>query len=187
MQIEAFGQIESHLTSFYTGWIGAKQFKGTADRLRRMYDEMCWPPKRIEEELVKAFKAVFPHDYDEMLVSGPTSVWTLCPHHLVPCNFEVHIGCIPDGGVLGLSKFSRVAVTLGKRPIMQEQYSQELSKAIMVGLKPKGVGIYIVGTHGCIGCRGVTQDVRVKTSIVTGVFDTDPKTREEFFGIVLGR
>jgi GTP cyclohydrolase I len=186
MQIEAFDQIEKHLTDYYNGWEGSKQFEGTASRLKRMYAEMCWPSKRIEEELAKAFKAVYPHDYDEMLIHGPTSVWTLCPHHLVPCNFEVHIGYVPNGGVLGLSKFSRIAVALGKRPVMQEQYSKEVARVITEGLKPRGVGVYIVGTHGCMGCRGVLQDVRVKTSVVTGVFDTESKTREEFYDIVLG-
>lgn len=186
MQIPAFDEIEEHLENYYKGWEGAKQFEGTSDRLKRMYAEMCWPSKRIDEELTKAFKAIYPHDYNEMLVSGPTSVWTLCPHHLVPCNFEAHVGYIPDGQILGLSKFSRVAVALGKRPIMQEQYSRELSKAMMENLKPKGIGVFVIGTHGCIGCRGVLQtDVRVKTSVVTGVFDTESKTREEFYSIVL--
>ena len=182
--MDIYDNIEKELTARYKDWAGHRQFEGTGVRLRRMVDELCWPTSRIEREVNECFKAVFPDKYDEMLVSGPTSVWTLCPHHLVPCNFEVHIGYIPSGEVLGLSKFSRVALILGKRPIMQEEYSRDVANAIMEGLKPKGVGVFILGHHGCIGCRGVNQDVNVSTSILLGEFKTQPEVRSEFYRIV---
>ena len=182
-----FRKIEEDFIEGYEGWIGAEQFKGTGARLARMMKEMCWPNEAVEKEVNNCFKAVFDNNYDEMLVSEPTSVWTLCPHHLVPVHFEVAIGYVPNGQVLGLSKFSRVALAVGKRPIMQEQYTQELAESIMNHLSPKGCAVYVVGVHGCIGCRGVQQDVRIHTAVVKGVFDTDPKTREEFYRIVKGK
>ena len=181
--MDVYSRIEKELTMRYADWDGKAQFEGTGDRLRRMVDELCWSFQKIDKELRGCFKAVFPDKYDEMLVSGPTSVWTLCPHHLVPCNFKVHIGYIPNGKVLGLSKFSRIAIYLGKRPIMQEQYSQDVANAIMEHLKPKGVGVYVIGHHGCIGCRGVTQEVNVSTSILLGEFRSQPEVREEFYRI----
>lgn len=181
-----FKEIEKQFIEGYIGWDGAKQFEGTGARLARMYSEMCWPSKKIEEELEKCFKAVFEDKYDEMLVSGPTVVHTLCPHHLVPCQFQVYIGYIPKGMVLGLSKFSRVATLIGKRPIMQEQYTREITDAIMSKLQPLGVCIYVIGSHGCMECRGVLQDVKVHTSNIEGVFKTDPSTKEEFFKIIKG-
>ena len=84
---------------------------------------------------------------------------------------------------LDLSKFSRVALILGRRPIMQEQYSQDVANAIMTHLKPRGVGVYIVGHHGCIGCRGVNQEVNVSTSILLGEFRSQPEVRSEFYRI----
>lgn len=182
--MSVFQQIEEDFIRGYKGWEGADQFKGTGARIARMMAEMCWPSEKIEEEVKGCFSRVFDNKYDEMLVSEPTSVWTLCPHHLVPCHFEVALGYIPSGKVLGLSKFSRVAIAFGKRPVMQEQYTQELADSLMTYLEPKGAAVYVVGTHGCIGCRGVQQEIRVHTAVVKGAFDTDPKTREEFYSIV---
>ena len=179
-----FKELEAFYKERYKGWGGASQFEGTAERLERLVDEMCWVPSRIEEEVSNCFKAAFPDPFNEMLVSGPTSVWTLCPHHLVPCNFLVHIGYVPNGQVLGLSKFSRLALILGKRPVMQEQYNREVADILMEKLKPQGCGVYVVGSHGCISGRGVGQPgIRVSTSVVRGCFYEDPSVKAEFFSI----
>ena len=185
--MSVFQEMEEFFKDRYKGWSGADQFVGTGDRLGRMVDELCWPPEEIEKGLKGCFNAVFPDPYDEMLVVGPTDVWTLCPHHLVPCNFQVHIGYIPNGRVLGLSKFSRVALLLGKKPIIQEAYSRELADILWTSLKPEGLGVWVVGTHGCMSVRGVKQKASVSTSILRGSFLEDPKVREEFFSIVRGR
>ncbi len=178
-------RIESFFTERYRGWDGVEQFKGTGARLERMVEELCWPPEKIKIELEKCFKAVFPDKHDEMLIHGPTLVWTLCPHHLVPCSFRVHIGYIPDKGVLGLSKFSRVSMILAKRPIMQETYTRDIADAIMKNLHPKGVGVHVLGHHGCMGCRGVLQeDVGVVTSVLRGYFLTDPSAKSEFLNSI---
>ena len=182
--MDIYARIEQGLIKRYEDWEGKCQFEGTGNRLRRMIDELCWPTQKIDKSLEGCFRAVYPDEYDEMLVSGPTSVWTLCPHHLLSCNFKVFIGYIPNGKVLGLSKFSRVALILGKRPIMQEQYSRDIANAIMSYLEPKGVGVYIEGHHGCIGCRGVNQDIGISTSVLLGEFKTQPEVRSEFYRIV---
>jgi len=167
----------------YEGWEGVKQFGQTPQRLERMFQEFCWTPEQIESELAKAFEKVFKNPYNEMLVVTPVSVWTLCPHHLLPCHFEVTIGYVPDGEVLGLSKFSRIAEVLARRPIMQEEYSTELADMLMKRLKPKGVAVQIVGEHGCMTARGVKQHSDVITSTIRGVFETEPATRAEFMAI----
>jgi GTP cyclohydrolase I len=179
-------KLEGFYTERYKGWSGSKQFEGTGERLRKSMEEMSWLPGRVSDELRACFKAVYPDDYDEMLVSRGTMVWTLCPHHLLPCQFEVYIGYIPDGKVLGLSKFSRVAIISGRRPIMQEQYTRDVADAIMRNLKPKGVGVYVVGHHGCMGCRGVGQEIGVSTTTLKGVFKTDPSVKDEFYKMIGG-
>ena len=181
---DIFDLIERELKERYAGWEGMDQFDGTGDRIRRLIGEMCWSTEDVEKVLEDCFKAVFPDKFNEMLVSGPTSVWTLCPHHLVPCNFRVYIGYIPKGKVLGLSKFSRIAITQGRLPIMQETYTRELARRFWENLEPDGVGIYVVGRHGCIGCRGVTQEVSISTSSLLGSFLEEESTRGEFFHIV---
>ena len=187
MMNSLFEQLEFELRKRYEGWDGAKHFIGTGERLGRMLDEMCWSNRDIKEEIGQCLSATFDDSYDEMLVSCPTSVWTLCPHHLLPCHFSVTIGYIPVGKVLGLSKFSRVAVVLGKRPVIQEQYSRELADILWDTLKPEGVGVVVVGKHGCMLARGIKQNVDVSTSILLGSFKEDPMVREEFYNRVSDR
>jgi len=145
-----------------------------------MYQEFCWTPAKIESELGKVFRT-FSNGYDEMLITRPIDIWTLCPHHLLPCNFKVTIGYVPKHKVLGLSKFARVSDILSRRPIMQEAYSTELADRLMQGLDPKGVAVYIIGTHGCMTARGIRQHSEVITSTLRGVFKEEPETRAEFF------
>jgi len=179
-----FNEVEKFFRTRYTGWEGEVQFEGTGARLKRMIDEMCWSPEQIDKELDRCFKSVFKEAYSEMVTSGPTSVWTLCPHHLLPCQFQVYIGYIPKGQVLGLSKFSRVAVILGKRPIMQETYTRDVAESIWTKLQPLGVGVLVTGRHGCMEARGILQDADVSTAVLKGEFMDDPKVKEEFYRMV---
>ncbi len=172
----------SVLEDRYQNWGGVHQLEGTGRRLAALLDELCWTPSRIESGIKGQFKT-FENGYDEMLVEGPIKVWTLCPHHLLPVGMAVTVGYVPDGKVLGLSKFARIAVIMGKRPVMQEEYSRELAQVIQEGLAPKGVAVYVVGHHGCMSSRGVGQDVPVVTSIVKGCFEDTPVTRGEFYSI----
>jgi len=167
----------------YEGWEGTKQFGQTPERLERMFQEFCWTQEQIEYELGKAFEKVFKNPYNEMLVVKAMNVWTLCPHHLLPCHFQVTIGYVPNGEVLGLSKFSRIAEVLARRPIMQEEYSTELADMLMERLKPKGVAVQVVGVHGCMTARGVKQHSEVITSTIRGVFEEEPATRAEFMAL----
>lgn len=183
--IDLFDKLEEFYKKRYEGWEGAKQFEGTGGRLERLVEELCWPINSINEHLDDCFEAVFEDEYDGMLVSGPTNVWTLCPHHLVPCNFKVFIGYIPaDRQVLGLSKFSRIAILVGKKPIMQEMYTRELAELLQERLEPKGVGVLVLGNHLCMEARGVQQDVGVKTSCLKGYLLEDSSTKLEFLSIV---
>lgn len=179
--------IEDSMKEKYAGWKGVSHFEGTAKRLERLADELCWSSQRIEEEIEGHFKAVTEDSYDELLVAGPINVWTLCPHHLLPCSFTVHVGYIPFGKVLGLSKFGRVALALGKRPVIQEQYTQELADTIQLQLGPLGVGVHVVGEHGCMKIRGLTQPTKVTTSVLRGVLMHGTSARAEFYSIIQGQ
>jgi GTP cyclohydrolase I len=172
----------AHLQELYKDWEGSRQFQDTEGRVERLYNELCWSPSKIEEELKKCLKT-FEDGYSEMLVTGPTEVWTLCPHHLLPCKFRTWIGYIPKDRVLGLSKFSRIAIIMGKRPIMQEEYSQELADWLNANLKPNGVAVYVEGTHGCMQARGIKQNSEVVTSVLKGDFLKMSEVRAEFYSI----
>lgn len=186
MQINLFEEIEDFFKEKYRNWNGKNQFNGSGKRLQRLVDEMCWSREDILKDIEKSLEAVFPDSYSEMLVCKDINVWTLCPHHLLPCNFKVYIGYIPTGQVLGLSKFARVAVALGKMPIMQEQYTRELADILWGKLAPEGLGVYVVGKHGCMGCRGISQELAIVTSTLKGSFLEDLGARREFYAICKG-
>ena len=178
-------QIEEFFKERYKTWDGRVQFNGTAERLVRMIDELCWPIEKIDKEAKKHLKAVFKDGYNEMLLSGPTSVWTFCPHHLLLCNFKVFIGYIPNGEVVGISKLSRVAEIVGRRPIMQEQYVKELVDTLETNLKPKGVGIFVIGSHGCMQARGARQEgVTIATTALRGAFLEEASVKQEFYNMI---
>lgn len=183
---EVFSEIEKKLRKRYYGWEGSKQFEGTGDRLARTYEELCWTNERVQKELKACFDAAYVDSYNELLTEGPIEVWTLCPHHLLPCSFTVHVGYVPDEMVLGLSKLARIAIILGKRPVIQEMFSRELVEVIETNLKPRGTGTFIVGEHGCMRCRGVRQNARVTTTVLRGVIENRPESRAEFLSIVKG-
>ena len=150
------------LAEVYEGWEGVNQFKGTADRLTRMFSDFCWSPDKIERELNLHTK-LFEDGYEEVMTISDIAVVTLCPHHLLPCDFKVDITYSPNGKVLGLSKFARIAVIIGKRPVMQEMYTRELADALMERVNPIGVKVTVTGTHGCLKFRGAQQNAPVTT------------------------
>lgn len=183
---DASADLVACLVGTYKDWSGVTQFKGTPRRVAEMYQEFCWTPSKITAEIDRVCRT-FPDKYNEMLVTGWITVWTLCPHHLLPVGLQVRIGYIPNGRVLGLSKFIRIAETFGKRPIMQEQYSSELADLLMERLEAKGVGVYVRGVHGCMASRGVKQSVPVTTACLRGVILDESASRAEFYSIVEAR
>jgi GTP cyclohydrolase I len=180
---DAFKTICAWLKQLNPGWEGNSQFQNTPERLLRFYLETCWSSEAIQREINLQMKA-FDQGYDEMLAAGPVTAWTLCPHHLLPCRFEVVVGYIPNGRVLGLSKIARVSIIVAKRPVMQEQYTQDLAEVFQEELKPKGVGVYVNGIHGCMASRGVLQSFPVETTCLKGNFLNDPSTKSEFMDAV---
>ena len=159
---DPFVSVVKTLAEVYEGWEGVSQFKGTADRLTRMYSEFCWSPDRIKKEL-DIHTRLFEDGYEEVMTISDIAVVTLCPHHLLPCDYQVSITYSPNGKVLGLSKFARIADILGKHPVMQETYTRELADEIWNRVKPIGVKVAVTGTHGCLKFRGAKQNAPVTT------------------------
>ena len=173
-----------NLKQRYKGWEGYSQFEGTPERLERMYEEFCWTPEAIKLELDKVFRK-FDQDFEEMIIGGPFTVFSLCPHHFLPCRFTVFIGYVPkledEPKVLGLSKLGRIAEILGKRPILQEQYTKDITDVILENLGPEGVAVSVTGEHNCMTSRGIKQpDARIVTNMIKGSFLDEEATRNEF-------
>ena len=129
--------------------------------------------------------AVFEQDYDEMVVVKDIDFYSLCEHHMLPFFGQVHVGYLPKGKVVGLSKIPRLVAVFSRRLQIQEQLTRQIAEALDGALQPRGVGVVVEARHLCMEMRGVeTPGGRMMTSCMLGTFRRDPRTRAEFLDLV---
>jgi GTP cyclohydrolase I len=128
----------------------------------------------------------FPNDegYDELVLARDIPFESLCEHHLLPFHGVAHVGYIPDGRILGLSKLARVVELFARDLQVQERLTCQIAGWLEEQLDPKGVGVVIEAEHLCMSLRGVkATGSRTVTSALKGLVRNDPRTRTEFFGL----
>ena len=156
---------------------------GTPDRVRRMYAELTDGYRTDPDALLN--NATFEVDYDEMVVVRDIEFFSLCEHHLLPFFGKAHVGYLPRGRVIGLSKIPRIVDMYAHRLQVQERMTQQVATFLMERLAPKGVGCVVEATHLCTVMRGVRkQNATMVTSAMLGTFRRDAKTRTEFLTFI---
>jgi GTP cyclohydrolase I len=156
---------------------------GTPDRVRRMYAELTEGYHTDPESLLNS--ATFEVEYDEMVVVRDIEFFSLCEHHMLPFFGKAHIGYLPRGRIIGLSKIPRVVDMYAHRLQVQERLTQQVAGFLMERLNPKGVGCVVEATHLCTVMRGVRkQGATMVTSSMLGTFRADARTRSEFLTFI---
>ena len=129
--------------------------------------------------------AVFSSDNDEMVVVQGIELYSLCEHHVLPFIGRCHIGYLPEGKVLGLSKFARIVDMFARRLQIQENMTKQIAEAVEEVTGCRGVGIIVEAQHMCMMMRGVQkQNSMMRTSVMKGVFRDNQATRNEFMRLV---
>ena len=155
----------------------------TPKRIEKMYRELTRGYHQNPEEVINS--ALFDVDYDEMVVVTHINFYSLCEHHMLPFFGAAHVGYIPKGKVVGLSKIPRIVDMYARRLQVQERMTAQIANVLQDQLNPDGVGVVVEGYHMCMSMRGVEKEkAKMITSTLLGSFRDDPSTRSEFLELI---
>lgn len=155
----------------------------TPYRVAKMYKDVTEGYTKNANDIIN--EAIFDVEYDEMVVVANIEYYSLCEHHMLPFYGVAHVGYIPNGKVIGLSKIPRIVEMFARRLQVQENMTREIADTIQETLNPKGVGVVIEGKHMCMMMRGVQKgQAKMMTSTLLGEFRDNNKTRKEFLTLI---
>lgn len=156
----------------------------TPSRVARMYSEMF---SGLREDPRTHLKKVFTEKYDEVVLVRDISFCSMCEHHLLPFMGKAHIGYLPDGKVLGLSKLARVVEVVSRQPQVQERMTETIANLMVEELNAKGVAVVVEASHSCMTIRGVRKPGSMcVTSAMKGIFRSHLSSRSEIMQLIYG-
>ena len=156
----------------------------TPARVARMYAELF---SGLHDDPRVHLKKVFTEKYDEVVLVKDISFNSMCEHHMLPFYGKAHIGYIPGGKVLGLSKLARVVEVVSRRPQVQERMTETIADLMVEELDPKGVAVVIEAGHSCMTIRGVRKPGSTcVTSAMRGIFRSHVSSRAEIMTLIYG-
>lgn len=159
--------------------------EGLLDTPMRVAKAMQFFTHGYDEDPVEILRsATFNEDYKQMVIVKEIEIYSLCEHHMVPMIGKAHIGYIPNGKIVGLSKIPRVVECFSRRLQVQERLTKQIKDCIQETLNPLGVIVVIEARHLCMSMRGVQKQNSVTTtSDFTGAF-LKSETRAEFLQLI---
>jgi GTP cyclohydrolase IA len=159
-----------------------ESLRDTPRRVADMYAEVF---AGLLQDPADVLRVGFEEGHQEMVIVKDIPFYSMCEHHFLPFHGVAHVGYIPNGRVVGLSKLARATDILARRPQLQERMTSQLADAIMTTLEPAGVGVVIEAEHLCMEMRGIKKPgSRTVTSAMRGVFQRGAATRAEFMNLI---
>ena len=160
--------------------------EGLADTPRRTADALRFLTQgygKVVDDVVR--DALFESDLEEIILVKDIELYSLCEHHMMPFIGKCHVGYLPNGKVLGISKVARIVDMFARRLQIQERLTQQIANTVNEVTHASGVGVIIEAQHLCMAMRGVQkQHSTMKTSVLLGSFRDAPDTRAEFLHLV---
>lgn len=159
---------------------------GLVDTPKRAAKAMAFLTQGYDQDIKEVINnALFPSESRNMVVVKSIELYSLCEHHMLPFVGQAHVGYIPQGTVLGLSKVARVVDMYARRLQIQENLTHEIASTLMDVTDAEGVGVVIEAKHMCMMMRGVQkQNSMMTTSSMLGSFREKQATREEFLSLI---
>ncbi len=178
--------LEQHYSAILTQLGEDVQREGLLDTPKRAAKAMqflCRGYQQTLDEVVGS--ALFSSDNSELVLVKNIELYSLCEHHLLPFIGKVHVGYLPNGKVLGLSKVARIVDMFGRRLQIQENLTRQIAEAIEQVTGALGVGVVIEAQHMCMMMRGVEkQNSSMVSSVMLGELRENPATRSEFLSLI---
>ncbi len=142
--------------------------------------------KGYNEDLDKLINnAIFEGESKDMVIVKNIEFYSLCEHHMIPFYGKAHIGYIPNGKIIGLSKLARITDLFSQRLQVQERLTNQIAKCLQEVLNPRGVAVVLEGKHFCMLSRGVQKQNSIATSSsMLGIFREKESTRNEFLKLI---
>lgn len=154
----------------------------TPERIAQMCEELF---AGYKEDPGKHLSRTFTSNQKELVVEKDITFYSVCEHHLLPFYGKVHIGYVPDGKVVGLSKLARTVEVFARRAQIQEQLTGQIADALMEILQPKGVIVMVEAEHMCMTMRGIKKPGSKTVSICTrGVAEENEALKNDFFRFI---
>ena len=154
----------------------------TPDRIARMCGEIYGG---LYEDPAEHLRKQFTVERNDMVVEKDITFYSTCEHHLLPFYGKAHIGYLPNGKVVGLSKLARTVDIYARRPQIQEKMTADIANALMRHLEPRGVIVMLEAEHTCMTMRGIKKPgSKTVTIVTTGVFEQDEKLQDRFLRMI---